>query len=263
MRKLRLLTNVVTLTCLFFAVSCARRNGAEPVGKPEVLVAAASDLALAFEEVGRLFEQEKGIKITFTFGSTGILAKQIENGAPFDLFAAANIAFIDQLDKKGLVLPDTKAVYARGRITMWTRAESPLKIERVEDLSHPDINKIAIANPEHAPYGLAAREALQSAGVWDKIREKLVLGENIRQTLQYAETGNVEVAIVALSLSIRSPGRWTLIPEQMHKPLDQALAVVRAARHEKEAREFAAFLATAQARAIMRSYGFILPGESA
>ena len=120
---------------------------------------------------------------------------------------------------------------------------------------------MAIANPEHAPYGQAAREALQSVGVWEQVSPKLVFGENVRQTLQYAETGNVDAAIVALSLSINSKGRWVLISEKLHKPLNQALGVIRGTRHEAEAFRFASFVNSPQGRPIMRKYGFILPGE--
>jgi molybdate transport system substrate-binding protein len=230
--------------------------------RPQALtVSAASDLTPAFQELGRLFEQQDGTEVTFNFGSTGQLAQQIEQGAPVDLFAAANVSFIEELEKKGLIIPDTKALYAQGRLTLWTRGDSPLKLERVEDLAKPEFRKVAIANPEHAPYGAAAREALQAAGVWGAVEPKLVYGENISQTLQYAESGNVDAALVALSLSTQSNGRWALIPSELHKPLNQALGVLKGARHEQEARRFAAFVNSAQGRAVMRRYGFVLPGE--
>jgi molybdate transport system substrate-binding protein len=197
----------------------------------------------------------------YNFGSTGMLAKQIENGAPVDVFAAANIEFIDALEKKGLIIPDTKALYARGRITIWVTADSSLKIERLEDLARPDVQRVGIANPEHAPYGVAAREALQAARVWDVVQPKCVFGENVRQTLQYAQSGNVDVSIVALSLSVQSNGRWILIPEELHKPLDQALAVLKHTRREQQARQFVEFINGQQGRPIMRKYGFVLPGE--
>jgi molybdate transport system substrate-binding protein len=242
--------------------SCSQRSANDNEANPKKLyVAAAADLAPAFEEIGRGFEQETGIQVVYSFGSTGTLAKQIENGAPMDLFAAANIEFIDGLARKGLIIPDTKALYARGRITIWTKADSPLRIEKLQDLADAKVGKIGIANPEHAPYGTAAREALQSVGVWETVKPKLVFGENVRQTLQYAETGNVDVSIVALSLSVQSKGQWTLIPEELHKPLDQALAVIKSTIHEQQARQFAAYINGAQGRPIMRKYGFILPGE--
>jgi molybdate transport system substrate-binding protein len=221
----------------------------------------SNELTPAFEELGKKFEQATGIKVVFSFGSTGTLAQQIENGAPMDVFAAANVEYIDKLEQKGLIIPGTKALYARGRITIWTNADSKLQIDRLEDFTRPEVQRVAIANPDHAPYGVAAREALQSAGIWDSVKPKLVFGENVRQALQYAETGNVEVAIVALSLSIKSKGRWTLVPQEMHTPLDQALAVIKGSKNEEGARRFASFINGAEGRPTMRQYGFVLPGE--
>lgn len=251
---------LIALVSFAAMFGCSRGVPVDP--KAEIIVAAAADLAPAFEELGRQFEQETGTKVTFSFGSTGMLAKQIENGAPIDLFAAANVEFVEQLERQGLIVSETKALYARGRITIWMRADSVLKIERIEDLAQPEVARIAIANPEHAPYGRAAREALESTGIWKAVEPKLVYGENVRQTMQYAETGNADAAITALSLSARSNGRWTLIPEELHKPLDQALAVIKGARLEFEARRFAEFINGAQGRSTMRKYGFILPGEA-
>ena len=243
-------------------LSTACRSSDSVTDLPVTLtVSAAADLTPAFEELGKLFTNETGIHVTFNFGSTGQLTQQIEQGAPVDLLAAANVSFVDQLERQDLILPDTKALYAQGRITLWTRSDSPLKLERVEDLAKPEVRRIAIANPEHAPYGEAARQALQSAGIWERVSPRLVFGENISQTLQYAETGNVDAAIVALSLSVNSKGRWLLISEQLHQPLNQALAVIRGTPHEAEARRFATFINSPQGRSVMRKYGFILPGE--
>jgi len=224
-------------------------------------VSAASDLTPAFTEIGALFEAQTGVPVDFNFGSTGQLTQQIEAGAPVDVFAAANVSYIDQLDEKGLILSDTKVPYARGRIVVWTRADSPLDITDLNQLTSPDIAHIAIANPDHAPYGVAAREAMQSVGVWDTVQDKLVLGENISDTLRLAESGNVDVAIVALSLSINGDGQWTLIPEDVHEPIDQALAVIKSTKHEEEARAFAEYVNSDVGRDVMRGYGFVLPGE--
>jgi len=253
-------SRLIAFVSLAAVFGCSRGVPADP--KAEIIVAAAADLAPAFEELGQQFEQETRTKVTFSFGSTGMLAKQIENGAPIDLFAAANVEFVDQLERQGLILSETKALYARGRITIWTRADSAVKIERIEDLARTEVARVAIANPEHAPYGKAAREALESSGIWKAVEPKLVYGENVRQTMQYAETGNADAAITALSLSVRSNGRWALIPEELHKPLDQALAVIKGARLEREARRFAEFINSEQGRSTMRKYGFILPGEA-
>jgi molybdate transport system substrate-binding protein len=198
---------ILYLLLVGFSASCNHASN-EDLQQPVTLtVSAAADLTPAFSEIGKLFEKETGTKVVFNFGSTGQLAQQIEQGAPVDLFAAANVTFVDKLEQKGLILSETKNLYARGRIALWARTDSILQFERFEDLGRPEITRIAIANPDHAPYGMAAREALQSIGIWDTVKSKLVLGENVRQALQYAETGNVDVAIVALSLSVQREGR--------------------------------------------------------
>ncbi|MCX6029686.1 MAG: molybdate ABC transporter substrate-binding protein [Chloroflexi bacterium] len=255
--------------CLIAAVFLAAcRSTPPPASDREqpvtLIVSAASDLTYAFGEIGRQFEAETAGKVTFNFGSTGQLAQQIEQGAPADVFAAANVSFIEDLERQGRIAPGTKRVYARGRIVLWTRADNPLRPESLGDLARPEITRVAIANPDHAPYGVAAREALQTAGVWEAVQPKLVLGENVRQALQYAETGNVDAAIVALSLVVPAAqgsnggvqGRWTTIPQELHRPLDQALAVVKGTAHEREAAAFADFVAGPRGQEILRKYGF-------
>ncbi|HEY6118489.1 MAG TPA: molybdate ABC transporter substrate-binding protein [Pyrinomonadaceae bacterium] len=250
--------SILVLVLGFFSNGCHRTNSAPA---PELTVAAAADLGPAFEEIGRDFEQHTKTKVVFSFGSTGLLAQQIANGAPMDLFAAANVSYIDELEKKGLIISDTKTIYARGRITLWTVKDAKFKPTQITDLTQPTVTRIAIANPDHAPYGVAAREALQSAGIWDQVKPKLIYADNIRQALQFAQTGNVEVALVALSLSLNSNGSWVLVPESLHQPLDQACAVIKSTRHESQAREFATFLKSEQGRAVLRKYGFTIPGE--
>jgi len=225
-------------------------------------VSAAADLNDVFPEIGKLWEQETGHRVTFNLGSTGQLAQQIERGAPVDLFAAANKTFVEDLDDQGLVLSNSKALYGVGRLTLWQQQEGNLEIQTLEDLMQPEVKRVAIANPDHAPYGVAAREALQSAGLWEAIQPKLVLGENIRQTQQYAEAGNVEVAIAALSISVERPGTWVLVPEELHNPLEQMLAVPKSAPHPEEAKQFAAFINGDKGRPLMQKYGFVLPGEA-
>jgi molybdate transport system substrate-binding protein len=247
---------LLTLVC---ATACKDKKPATTAAPDELTVAAASDLTPAFEEIGRAFESTHKTKVVFVFGSTGMLTRQLENDAPVDLFAAAGMSYIRELDEKGLIIPDSKQVYAIGRITLWTSAESTLRLESIKDLARPEVMRIAIANPDHAPYGLAARQALESAGIWDVVKPKLVYGDNIRQTLQYAETGNVDVAIVALSLSQASRGRWSLIPEELHQPLEQGLAIMKSTKKEQAARAFASFLTGPQGRAIMQKYGFTFP----
>lgn len=221
-----------------------------------LVVSAAADLQPAFNELGAQFEKETGTRVIFNFGSTGMLAQQIRQGAPVDLFAAANRSYVDDLAVRGFVISDTVQVYARGRIVLWTRADSPFQFQSISDLARPEVRRVALANPEHAPYGIAAREALQNAGVWLTVEPKLILAENVQRAQQFAATGNVDAAIIALSLSVGSAGRWVLIPQELYRPIYQALAVVKGARNERAARAFAAFIASPAGRAVMARYGF-------
>lgn len=251
---MRQLSIALLLIPLFFTLSCRRQTT-----QSDLTVAAASDLTNAFEEIGREFQKTTGTKVVFNFGSSGMLAKQIENGAPIDLFAAANVDYVTQLEQKGLIIPGTKKIYARGRLVIWTARNSVVRIEKLADLTSSDVKRIAIANPEHAPYGIAAKQALEKAGLWDAVKTKLVFGENISQTMQYAQTGNVEVALVSLSLTAENDGQWVLVPEELHSPLDQAFAVIKGTKNEAAARTFAAFIVGAEGQAVMKRYGFTLP----
>ncbi|HEV2861738.1 MAG TPA: molybdate ABC transporter substrate-binding protein [Pyrinomonadaceae bacterium] len=250
---------LLIMVCAALALVAACGGRAEP---REIIVMAASDLTPAFEELGREFERQKGVRVRFSFGSTGNLARQIGNGAPVDLFAAANVSFVDELERKGFVVPGTKALYARGRLTLYTAADSRHTFSKLEDLARPEVERFAIANPEHAPYGVAAREALEKLGLWERLKDKCVFGEDVRTAQQFAETGNVDVAVVALSLSVRGKGRWVLVPEELHRPLEQALAVVKGGRNEQDARAFAAYVNGPEGRPVMKKYGFVLPGET-
>jgi molybdate transport system substrate-binding protein len=234
------------------------QNTPQPV---TLTVSAASDLGPAFREIGPLFEAETGVNIRFNFGSTGQLAQQIEQGAPVDLFAAADGARIAALGTKDLVISDTVKAYAVGRIVLWTREDSPRRIERVQDMLRPEVTRIAIANPDHAPYGVAARQAMQSAGIWEQLQDKLVLAENVQQALQYAQGGNVDVAVVAYSLAVQGSGRWTLVPAELHEPIVQVLAVIKGTAHDREARRFADFVTGPRGREVLRKYGFVLPDQ--
>ncbi len=251
MKKLRSITLFLCVIAFFSAfpfVSAQQR---------EILVSAASDLTKALTEIAKLYEQKKAVKVTLNFGSTGKLTRQIEQGAPVDVLMAADVSFVNRLDKKGLIVPQTKRVYARGRIALWTRKDSALNVKSVNDLTSANVKRLAIANPDHAPYGRAAKQALIKAGVWKALKNKVVFADNIAQTLQYAETGNADVAIVALSLCIGSSGRWTLIPETLHPPIDQALAVIKGSKNESLAKDFAAFISSKEAQAVMKNYGFV------
>lgn len=227
----------------------------------EITVAAAADLQFAFTDIARLYEQQTGKKVTLVFGSTGQLVQQIENGAPFDLVAAANIAYVDRLVDQGLALPESAALYARGRIILAVNKQSGVQAVGLEDLLKEDIRHIAIANPEHAPYGLAARQALETLGLWEQVKPKLVYGENVRQALQFIQTGDADVGIISLSVANVPEITWTLIDDSLHEPLDQALAILTASQHPGLAGEFIEFINGETGRPIMRQYGFLLPDE--
>jgi molybdate transport system substrate-binding protein len=226
--------------------------------EPRVLkVAAAADLAIAFKEIGEAFEKHQGTKTTFTFGSTGLLSKQIAEGAPFDVFAAANVSFVDELAKGQHVVAETKTRYARGRIVVWSK-QAPRALAALTDDA---IQKVAIANPEHAPYGRAAEQALRSVGVYDRVKPKLVFGENVQQALQFAESGNADAAVVALSLAKHADGHYELVDDALHEPIDQAMAVCTISKLREDALAFVKFVEAPDGRAIMTRHGFLLPGE--
>jgi molybdate transport system substrate-binding protein len=231
-------------------------------GRPEVTVAAAADLQFAFSDIAALFEEKCGCKVTFLFGSSGNLAAQIESGLPADVFASANIAYVDGLREKGLILEDTQQLYAVGRIVLAVNKDSGVQVENLKDLLKPEVRKVAIANPEHAPYGVAAMQALQSEGIWEDLEPRLVYGENVRQALQYIQTGDAQAGIVALSVAAVPEVSYTLIDDSLHQPLRQSLAVLRRTGEEQLARDFIAFVNGPQGRPIMKKYGFVLPGES-
>lgn len=227
-------------------------------------VAAAADLALAFKDVGAAYEKKSGQKVIFSFGSTGLLEKQIVEGAPFDVFAAANISFAEDAIRAGACAADSKALYARGRIVVWWRKGTLTPAPKsIAELAQPRFVKVAIANPQHAPYGKAATEAMQKAGVLAAVKPKLVFGENVQQTLQFAQSGNVEAAVVALSLAVISDGEYFIVDGELHQPIDQALvACGKDPERQKQARDFQRFVNSPEGRAIMKRYGFLLPGET-
>jgi molybdate transport system substrate-binding protein len=252
----------IAVACVVAASGCGvdALSSASPTAVAEITVAAASDLRPAFEELGALFEAERGIAVTFSFGSSGQLREQIINGAPFDLFASANVEFVDEVIDAGRGIDATKADYALGRIVLWT----PIGVElpgSIDALAGERFRRIAIANPEHAPYGLAAKQALETAGVYTAVESRLVYGENISDTFRIAQSGNAEVGIVALSLAIAAGGDYTLLPAELHEPLEQALVVTATGSRADAATAFAEFIGSPNGREVMIRYGFMLPGD--
>ncbi len=232
-------------------------------GNDPIRVAAAADLAVAFKEVGAQYEAKTGRKVDFTFGSTGLLAKQVEDGAPFDVFAAANSSFVDEAIKSGACDATTKAAYATGRLAIYVKSGTPPTLADLGNPARTDLKHIAIANPEHAPYGKAAREAMQKAGVWTAVEKRMVYGENVQQAQQFASSGNADVAIIALSLAISAPqGSFAEIDPSMHTALDQQLVVCKGRGGPRDhAKDFVAYVSSPEGRALLKKRGFLLPGE--
>jgi molybdate transport system substrate-binding protein len=230
----------------------------EHTGKPrhaELHVATAANLTRAFAELGQEFEHETGVHVVYSFGATTQLAQQIEHGAPYDVFAAADTEHIDELARKGFTIAGTRAIYARGRLVLWV-PNPRVPVERIEDLLHHDVTHIAIANPRLAPYGRAAEESLRGAHLWETVQPRIVFAENVSMATQYAASGNADVAFTALALVYDRPGRKIEIPESLHAPIDQAIAVIRGTSKVDLARKFVDFVTGAAAKQVLQRYGY-------
>ena len=235
-----------------------------PAAAQELSVAAASDLSSAMSELTAGFERTSGHQVRLSTGSSGNFFTQIQNGAPFDVFFSADADYPRQLDQQGLGEPGSFLIYAIGRIVLWVRNDSPLDIERGwAALLDPRVKKIAIANPLHAPYGRAAEAAMRSAGVYDRVKDRLVFGENISQAAQFVDSGNADIGVLALSLAAGSPmrghGRWWLVPENSYPRLEQAAIVLRSSKQKDAARAFLAYVRSAEGIAILKRNGLVQP----
>jgi molybdate transport system substrate-binding protein len=231
----------------------------QPPPPTELLIAAAANLTDAFTEMGSAFTSKTGIRVVFSFGATAELAKQIENGAPFDVFAAADTEHIDSLEHAGLLTPGTRAIYARGRLVLWLPAGSSLKIERIEDITAKQFDRIAIAKPDVAPYGKAAVESLKQLGIWTQIEPRVVYAQNVSQARQYAATGNAEVAFIPLALVKPGDGSYLEVKENLHEPINQALAVVKSSAKQDAARQFVSFVLSPEGQQLLKGKGYSLP----
>src|SRR6266849_8734822 len=219
------------------------------------------------DELAERYEKQVPVKISVTYGSSGNFFSQIQNGAPFDLFFSADIDYPRKLEAAGLAEPGTLYEYAVGRIVIWMPAESRVDLAKLgwKALLTNDVQKIAIANPAHAPYGRAAVAALQEAGIYEQVRAKLGYGENISQAAQFVQSGNAQAGIVALSLAtspaMKDGKRWE-IPAEMHSPIQQGAIVLKDARNSDAARSFLEFVKSATGRAILAKYGFEFPEKT-
>ena len=247
------------LVLLLFTTGCSRQEGSNPAATPadanSVLVAAAADLAAVQQPLDDAFELATGRRVNMVLGSSGILARQIEQGAPYDVYLSANQSYVQALAKAGKLDPQSITVYAVGRLGIWSQGGV---IKDLDDLTSARIMHIAMANPAHAPYGVAAREALQKAGLWGELQPKIVYGENVRQALQYAESGNAEAALTSWSLLFDRGG--VPVPSAMHAPIRQSGAVVQTSVKPALARQFLEFLNGPVGRSILDAHGFAAPG---
>jgi len=244
---------------LALAVASGRAVGAE------LRIAAASDLKYALAEIAEDFRSEHpGARIDVIYGSSGKFATQIRNGAPFDLYFSADIAYPRALHQDGHTAGPPRP-YAVGRLVLWTTRSGLGGLSLGELPAHAAIRKFAIANPQHAPYGQRGREALRHQEVWEALQPRLVLGENIAQAAQFVHSGAAQAGIVALSLvkspPLRGQGSWSLISASWHRPLEQGYVITARAADNPLAAAFAEHLRSKAARTVMRRYGFALPGE--
>jgi len=231
-----------------------------------ITVAAAADLSFALNDIVQEFYKEHpDAKVNVAYGSSGNLFAQIDNGAPFDVFLSADIDFPRKLIENKKAVADSLFSYAVGRVVVWVPNDSPIKVEKlgIEALLAPSVRKIAIANPEHAPYGRAAVAGMKKLGVYDKVSGKLVLGENIAQAAQFVESGAADIGLIALSLAVspkmKGEGRYWEVPLDAYPRLEQAGVILSASKLPDLAREFCAVMVGPQGRETLRRYGFILP----
>jgi molybdate transport system substrate-binding protein len=248
--------SLLAIACLLLTCRFASAQG--------LTVAAASDLQSALPAIVSQFEKETGQHVRLTFGSSGNFVTQIENGAPFDVFLSADIDYPRRLERSGLAERATLYQYATGRLVLWTRTDSGIDVRRgFAILVDARVRRIAIANPEHAPYGRAAVAALRHEGLYERVQQKFVMGENISQAAQFAQSGSAAVGIVALSLALspnlKSSGTYFDIPESWHPPIEQAAVVLASSRQKALARQFVDYLKKPDIVRMLQSFGFAVP----
>ena len=232
-----------------------------------ITVAAASDLQIAFQDVAARFEKSSGKQVKLTFGSSGNFFAQIQNGAPFDLFFSADLDYARKLDAAGLAESGTLYEYATGKIVLWAPRQSAVDLNRgLPVLLDPAIGKIAIANPEHAPYGRAAVAALRHENLYDQVAGKFVLGENISQTATFVVSGGADIGIVALSLALapglKDKGKYAEIPAADYPPIEQAALILKSSQQKVTARAFLAFVKSPEVVDLLKTYGFSVPANA-
>jgi molybdate transport system substrate-binding protein len=234
--------------------------------KKQIRVAAAADLRTAMPEVAREFEAQTGVSVDVVYGSSGNFSAQIQNGAPLDVFFSADSEYPRKLEASGFAEPRSTVIYGIGSIVLWMPANAVCdpKAEGWKCLEHLSVRKIAIANPEHAPYGRAAVAALRKAGIYQEVKEKLVFGENISQAAQFVQSGNAQAGILAYSLTrstALSDGKQWMIPKELYPPIEQTAIVLKAAKEKAAALGFIKFVTQGPGRAVLVNFGFQPPAQ--
>jgi molybdate transport system substrate-binding protein len=237
--------------------SCGARRDARSAAK--LTVAAAANLTDVFGEVGRGFKTKTGVDVIFSYGSTAELAQQIENGAPFDLFAAADTEHVDSLVAARKLTADSRAVYALGQLALWIPDGARSGIRELQDLAKQPVRFIAVAQPQLAPYGEATIETLKNAALWQSTQPKIVYANSISMAKQLAATGNADVAFTAYSLVLHDKGIVIKVDSRLYRPIEQALAIAATSKRVDDAKQFRSFLLGPEGRAILTKNGYLLP----
>lgn len=255
----------IYLAAVLLTLACASAPAQREKNSTELSIAAAADLSSALAEIGKNFENKTGVKIKLSFGASGAITQQIHNGAPFDIFFSADMDYPGQLIKAGEADSSSLDQYAVGKLVLWVPSDSPLDVEHkgMEILLDPSVKKISVANPQHAPYGRAAAAALKHAELYDRVSDRLVLGENISQAAQFVESGNAQAGFVALAHAVapamRGKGKYWVVPADYYPPLEQGAVVLSHSLHKKEAASFLDYVKSKDAAEVLRNYGFTLP----
>jgi molybdate transport system substrate-binding protein len=255
-----------TSVCLFFAAILFILSFPFHVeAKEKILIAAASDLNPALSDICRVFEKENpNTKIDISYGSSGNFFAQIKHGAPYDIFFSADSFYPERLEEEGYAIKGKRQLYGVGRIVLWIPKKSILNVqEGLSIILDPEVKKLAIANPKHAPYGRAAEEALRYYNLWDKVQGKLIFGENVSQAAQFIQTGNADAGIIALSLALSRnmihTGDYWIVPDKSHNELAQTNIVLQRGKNRPVVKTFLEFVQGEKGRKILSDYGFILP----
>jgi molybdate transport system substrate-binding protein len=260
---MRFSARALVAACLFFSSTLGWTQ--EKKNAPELRVAAAADLSAALAEIAQTYEHKTGVKVKLSFGASGALTQQIQNGAPFDLFFSADMDYPQQLVAAGYADGVTLYQYAVGKLVLWVPADSVLDVAQkgMNVVLDPAVKKIAVANPQHAPYGRAAVAALKHYGLYDRAADRLVLGENVAQAAQFVESGNAQAGFVALAHALapgmRGKGKYWEVPADAYPPLAQGVVVLSHSQYEKEAAEFVQYVKAKEAAEVLRKYGFTVP----